>query len=127
MVRAEWPLLPHGVPTSQMDDLSLKPRLLKKKVKVWTQENSMEMKEKIILIEEEIKNLLESSSSGLLNSLENNRLFALREELHQLMDHELRSAMLQSRMTWASLGDANTKLFHSVASTRRNHNSIWGL
>lgn len=30
-------------------------------------------------------------------------------------------------MIWASLGDANTKFFHSVASARRNQNAIWGL
>ena len=30
-------------------------------------------------------------------------------------------------MTWASLGDSNTKLFHSIASARKNHNDIWGL
>ena len=35
--------------------------------------------------------------------------------------------MLQSRMTWANLGDANTKFFHSMASARRNQNAIWGL
>ena len=115
MVRVEWPLLPLGVPSLGMADLSLKLRLLKKKVKIWTHEKTLEMKEKIILIEEEIKILLESSSIGLLCSLDNNRLLALREELHRLMDHEIQSNRLQSRMTWASLGDANTKFFHSVA------------
>ena len=43
------------------------------------------------------------------------------------MDHELQSARIQSRLTWASQGDANTKFFHVVASTRKNHNTIWGL
>ena len=89
MVRAEWPLLPHGVPTSQMDDLSLKLRLLKRKVKCWTRDKTMEMKEKIIIIKEEITNLLESTISGLLSTQENNRLLALREELQRLLDHEL--------------------------------------
>ena len=43
------------------------------------------------------------------------------------MHHELQSARLQSRLTWASQGDTNTKLFHAVASARKNHNAIWGL
>ena len=32
--------------------------------------------------------------------------------------------MLQIRMTWENMGDANTKFFHSVASARRNQNAI---
>ena len=58
---------------------------------------------------------------------ENIRLTALKEDLKLLLDYELRSAKIQSRMTWASLGNANTKFFHLVASARKNQNSIWGL
>ena len=43
------------------------------------------------------------------------------------MDHELQSARLQSRLTWALKGDANTKFFRAVASAGKNHNAIWGL
>ena len=89
---------------SAMDGLSKKLRLLKRKVKIWTHEKTLAMKEKILLIEEEIQNLLGSSDSGLLSTLENLRLMALKEELKLLLDHELRSSKLQSRMTWTSLG-----------------------
>ena len=85
------------------------------------------MKDKSILIENEINFILNSSSSGLLSLQINDRLWSLRAELKKLRDHELQSARLQSRMIWASLGDANTKLFHSVASARKNQNAIWGL
>ena len=37
------------------------------------------------------------------------------------------SARLQSRETWALLGDANTKYFHTVATARKNQNAIWSL
>ena len=43
------------------------------------------------------------------------------------MEHEISSARLQSRITWAKLGDANTKFFHAVASARKNQNAIWSL
>ena len=84
------------------------------------------MKGKIPLLEKEIQDILGSSDSGLLSSLENLRLSALKEELKKLLDHELQSAKVQSRLTWASLGDANTKFFHSVASAHKNKNAIWG-
>ena len=30
-------------------------------------------------------------------------------------------------MIWATMGNANTKFFHSVAIARKNQNAIWGL
>ena len=74
---------------SEMDGLSMKLRLLKRKVKSWTHENSLVMKEKILFIEEEIQNLLGSLGYGLLSTLENLRLSALKKELKLLLDHEL--------------------------------------
>ena len=34
---------------------------------------------------------------------------------------------LKSKINWIELGDANTKFFHSFASTCRNFNAIWAL
>ena len=102
-----------------MEDFSLKLRLLKEKVKSWTYDKTLEMKDKRIHIEEEINIILNSSSTGLFVLQENNRLRSLCEELKKLRDHELQSARLQSMMIWVSLGDANTKFFHSMASARK--------
>ena len=85
------------------------------------------MKDKSILIEDEINFILNSSSSGLLSLQINDRLWSLHVELKKPRDHELQSARLQRRMIWDSLGDANTKFFHSMASARKNQNAIWGL
>ena len=66
MVRVEWPLLTLEAPVDGMEDLSFKLRLLKRKVKDWTREKTLEMREKSFHIEEEIKSLLDSLTSGLL-------------------------------------------------------------
>ena len=84
---------------------------IKKKVRRWTYEKNLEMKDKIQHLEEEIQNHLGSLEFGLLSACENLRFSVLKAELKKVMDHELRSAKLQSRLTWASLGDANTKFF----------------
>ena len=84
-----------------MEDLSNKLRLLKGKVKDWTRIKSLEMRDKSILIEDEIKSLLESTSSGILGARDHSRLLALRHELQIWVDHELQSARLQRKLSWA--------------------------
>ena len=101
MIREEWPLITSIDTMDAMDDLSVKLFLLKRKVKDWTRIKSLEMRDKSILIEDEIKSLLDSLSSGILGARDHTRLLALRLELHKWMDHELQSARLQSRLSWA--------------------------
>ena len=85
------------------------------------------MKDKYALLENEINSLLDSSTSGILGASDQYRLAALRLELQKWVDHEIHSAILQSRLSSDLQGDENTKYFHAVASTRKNHNVIWGL
>ena len=127
MVEAEWTSLTLGEHSDEMDALSQKLRLLKRKVKVWMRNKSLAMKHDLISIESEIKSLLGSFVSGILSSQDHIRFSDLRSKLNLMLDHELISSLLQSRMTWENLGGANMKYFHSVASARRNQNSIWGI
>ena len=127
MIRAEWPLILSDNPMDPMFDLSYKLRVLKDKVKSWTKLEARKMQYKSFLLEEEINSLLSSSVSALLTNDQQLRLISLKAELKKMLDHELYSARFQSRITWASNGDANTKFFHAVASAHKNHNAIWSL
>ena len=127
MIRSEWPLI-HL--TDQMDDRkdrSYKLRLLKEKVTSWTKLEAQKMKEKSAYLEDEICSLLNLTQFAILNNEQQGRLNSLKADLQKILDHELYSARLQSRVTWALNGDANTKYFHAMASARKNHNAIWSL
>ena len=101
MIQVEWPLISSGDPVGAMEYLSVKLHLLKAKVKDWTRIKSLEMRDKSILIEDEIKSLLESTSSGILGARDHSRLLALRHELQIWVDHELQSARLPIKLSWA--------------------------
>ena len=127
MIRTEWPLIRSDDSKDAMNNLSFKLHLLKGKVKSWTKVESQKLKDKSVYLEDEISTLLHSSQSAILNDGQQCRLNSLKADLQKLSDHELYSARLQSRVTWALNGDANTKILHVVASARKNHNAIWSL
>ena len=81
MIRSEWPLIHSDNPLDPMFDLSFKLRSLKSKVKTWTQNEAQKMKDKSILLEEEINSLLSSSVSALLTNDQQLRLISLKAEL----------------------------------------------
>ena len=85
------------------------------------------MKRDSLALDSEIKVLLSSYVLGILTMKEQTWLAELRKKMKHLLDHELLSLQLKSRVTWAALGDANTKFFHSLASACKNQNAIWAL
>ena len=127
MVRNQWPRIPSDSSMDPMCDISYKLRFLKDKVKTWTKIDARKMQDKSVQLEDEINSLLSSSASALLSDDQHLRLISLKADLQKLIEHEIYSARLQSRVTWALNGDANTKYFHAVASARKNHNAIWSL
>ena len=127
IVRSEWPLIQPDPSLDAMNDLSCRLRILKDNVKSWTKSAALKMKDKSAALEKEISSLLQSSQSAILNQEQHLQLCSLKAALKKLTDHEISSARLQSRITWALKGDANTKYFHAVASACKNHNAIWSL
>ena len=116
MIRTEWPLISSSASEDAMEDLPFRLRLLKGKVKSWTKLESIKMKDKSTIMEDEIRSILDYSTSAILSAGEQSRLASLKIELKKMMDHELHSARLQIRVSWALQGDANNKYFHVVAS-----------
>lgn len=49
------------------------------------------------------------------------------KEINELLDKENDMWWQRSRALWMRQGDHNTKLFHSIASQRRQKNAILGL
>ena len=127
MIRAKWPLIHSNSSLDAMHDLSFRLLALKEKVKSWTKVEALKMKDKSAALEEEISSLLFSSQSAILNEDQQLKLNSLKAALQKLLDHELYSARLQSRITWAQKGDANTTYFHAMPSAQKNHNAIWSL
>ena len=127
MIWYEWPLIRSDHGMDPMSELAYKLRSLKEKVKSWSKEENRRMKDKSAVLENEINALLSSTPSAILKKEQHEKLLLLKNGLHKFLDHEIYSAKLQSRVTWDSKGDANTKYFHVVASAWKNHNAIWSL
>ena len=80
-----------------------------------------------IRLDKEIGSLLSCSSSGILSHEDQLSLTLLRFKKKKRMDHILLTWQLKRRAKWALYGDSNTKVFHALASRRRNQNTIWSL
>ena len=120
-------LLDSGPSVDDMSSLALKLRFLKKKVKAWTRDRALQLKKEYMQVVEDISALLSSYPLGIMSLEDDASLRALRDRKFKMLSHETLTWKLKSRTKWAELGDANTKYFHSIASTHRNHNSIWAL
>ena len=77
MIILEWSHLSLEPTISFMDSFALKLRILKAKIKDWTHHKSLELKDKSIILEKEIHDILASSQSGILSSETLSVLFPL--------------------------------------------------
>ena len=78
-------------------------------------------------LEKDIISLLTSSPLGILSQKDQLLLNQLRSKRLELQTHFLLTWQLKSCTNWAQYGDSNTKKIHTVASRRRNQNTIWSL
>ena len=80
----------------------------------------------MLSIDSEIGSILHNSF-GIPNSIEADRLLALKIKKGKFLAQEVLTQRLKSRALSIGEGDANTKFFHSFASARRNKKTIWSL
>ena len=99
MVRSEWPRILSNPSLDTMEDLHIRLRILKEKVKSWTKVESLKMKDNSVALEKEINSILLSSHLAILNQEHQQKLNSLKNDLQKLIDHEINSARLQSRIT----------------------------
>ena len=67
MVRSEWPRIPQNPSLDAMQDLYIRLKTLKEKVKSWTKVETLKMKDHSVALEKEINSILHSSPSTILN------------------------------------------------------------
>ena len=70
-----------------MNELSSKLHILKGKVRYWTKNETLKLKDKSAIMEDEISSLLDFSHSAILSAEEQCRLTSLKSGLQKIMDH----------------------------------------
>ena len=120
MVKRIWPDLMPSAMDDDMGLLSHKLILLKSEVKSWIKQKVTDMEKESHSLDDEIRSLVPSSSSGILTHEEHFTLNVLKSKKKDILEHHLLTWQLKRRAKWEMLGDSNTKYFHALASRRRN-------
>ena len=96
-------------------------------VKDWEKKQKFKRSSLLAEIDKDIYSLLTSCPSVILSEAEAVFLASLKGRNKKYLSHKVLTWKLKSTINWIERGDANTKFFHSFASTRRNFNDIWAL
>ena len=110
--------------SSDIEDLCITLRNLKSDAKLWMKEQSASFTQTSLRLDSDIESIL---SLGILSKEQIDRLSRLNAERLSILEHHQLTWKLKSRLKWDLQGDSNTKFFHSFASGRRTHNTIWSL
>ena len=96
--------------------LLMKLKVLRSTVITWEKNKKFELKCALVEIEEQILDLLLSTSTRVVSADETVLLTELKKRKDEILSIEVASIRLKSRAIWIALGDANSKFFHHYAS-----------
>jgi hypothetical protein len=104
--------------------LKEKLKLIKGSLKEWHQRHSQNMDGRCRMVKERMALLDIKGESSALKDDEVVELHDLSENLHSLSRIQTSICWQQSRLRWLQEGDANTKFFNGIMSSRRRRNAI---
>ena len=96
-------------------------------VKDWEKKQKFKRSSLLAEIDKDIYSLLTYCPSVILSNAKALILTSLKGRNKKYLSHEILTWKLKNTINWIKQGDANTKFFHSFASTRRKFNDIWAL
>ena len=99
-------------------------KLMKSSLKEWHQRHSQNLPARILDLKDKITSLDLKGESTVLSDDEIQELHGLMENLFSLSRIHSSISWQQSRVQWFKEGDANSKFFHQVMSSRRSRNAI---
>lgn len=104
--------------------LKEKLKLIKFALKEWHQRHSKNLPARMSSLKDQITALVLKGEESVLVDDEIEELHGVSEELFSLSQINSSICWQQSRMQWLREGDANTKFFHNIMSSRSRQNAI---
>jgi len=99
-------------------------KLIKLALREWHQTHSQNLPAKIATLKDRISSLDSKGESDVLLDSEVEDLHGSMEELFSFVRMNASISWQQSRMQWLREGDANSKIFHGIMSSRKRRNAI---
>lgn len=99
-------------------------KLIKGSLKEWHRSHSQNMEGKLRVVKDMMASLDSKGESSDLLQEEMEELHELSFSLHSLSQVQSSMCWQKARPTWLQEGNANSKFFHGVMSSRRRRNTI---